>query len=45
MDEFNPEFRDVSTLWYDGANILAQNLAKKYSISTEQAAAMIACSV
>jgi len=42
MDEFNPEFRDVSTLWYDGANILAQNLAKQYSISTEQAAAMIA---
>ena len=42
MDEFNPEFREISTLWYDGANILAQNLAKKYSISEEQAAAMIA---
>ena len=43
MDEFNPEFREVSTLWYDGANILAQNLAQKYPISVEQAAAMIAC--
>ena len=40
--EFNQEYKEVSTLWYDGANVLAQNLAKKYDVSTEQVAGIIA---
>jgi len=43
MDKFNPEFKEISTLWYDGANILAQDFSKKYPVTEEQAAAMIAC--
>lgn len=43
MDNFKKEFKDIATLWYDGANILAQNFSKKYGISTEQAAGIIAC--
>jgi hypothetical protein len=42
MDKFNPDFKDISTLWYDGANILAQNFSKQYGVSEEQAAGMIA---
>lgn len=42
MDNFKKEFRDIATLWYDGANILAQNFSKKYGVSTEQAAGIIA---
>jgi hypothetical protein len=42
MDNFREDLRDIATLWYDGANILAQNLGKQYGITTEQAAGMIA---
>jgi hypothetical protein len=42
IDNFNKEFRDASTLWYDGANILAQNFSEKYGVSEEQAAGIIA---
>jgi hypothetical protein len=42
MDNFNPKFKEVSTLWYDGANILANKLSKDYSTSTEQVAGVIA---
>lgn len=40
--QFKPEYRDISTLWYDGANIIAQDFAKTYGISEEQAAGIIA---
>jgi hypothetical protein len=42
IDNFNDDFREVSTLWYDGANILAQNFSEKYGVSEEQAAGIIA---
>ena len=42
MDEFNKEFKDVSSLWYDGANIIANRLASKYGVTPEQAAGIIA---
>lgn len=42
VSEYNPKLRDISTLWYDGANILAYNLANKYGVSTEQVAGIIA---
>ena len=40
--EFNQKYKDISTLWYDGANVLAQNLSKKYNVSIEQVAGIIA---
>jgi len=42
MDNFRQDLIDITTLWYDGANILAQNLSKKYNITEEQAAGIIA---
>lgn len=42
MAEFKPEFREISTLWYDGANILANNFSDQFGISAEQAAGIIA---
>jgi hypothetical protein len=42
IDSFKEEFREISTLWYDGANILANDLANKYGVSTEQVAGIIA---
>lgn len=42
IDEFNPEFREISTLWYDGANAIANDFAGRFNISTEQAAGIIA---
>ena len=42
MSEFNQELRDVSTLWYDGANLIANNLAEKYGTTPEQVAGIIA---
>ena len=42
MDEFKPEFRDIATLWYDGANSLANDFADKFGISSEQASGIIA---
>ena len=41
-EKFNQNYKDISTLWYDGANILAQDLSKKYDVSVEQVAGMIA---
>jgi hypothetical protein len=40
--EFKPDYRDIATLWYDGANIIAQDFAKTYGVSEEQAAGIIA---
>jgi len=42
IDNFRQDLREIATLWYDGANILAQNFGKKYGITTEQAAGIIA---
>jgi len=42
MDEFDPELKEVSTLWYDGANAIANELAEEYGITPEQVAGIIA---
>lgn len=42
MNEFKPEFRDISTLWYDGANAIANDFAEQFDVSPEQAAGIIA---
>ena len=36
MENFKPEYRDISTLWYDGANIIAQKEGKEYGVSEER---------
>ena len=41
-DKFNQDLLDYATLWYDGANQIAQELASKFDISLEQAAGIIA---
>lgn len=40
--EYDPEFRMPSTLWYDGANAIANRLADDYNVSPEQVAGIIA---
>jgi hypothetical protein len=42
LSEYKLEFRDIATLWYDGANIIAQDFSNKYGVSEEQAAGIIA---
>jgi hypothetical protein len=42
MAEFKPEFREISTLWYDGANAIANDFAEQFGVSPEQAAGIIA---
>jgi len=42
MNEFKPEFRDISTLWYDGANAIANDFAEQFDVSPEQASGIIA---
>jgi predicted transposase YbfD/YdcC len=42
MAEFKSDLRDLATLWYDGANALANDFADKFGISAEQAAGIIA---
>ena len=41
-DLVDPDVREYSKRWYDGANIIAQDIAKTYNISVEQASAMLA---
>jgi len=41
-DKFNQDLLDYATLWYDGANQIAQEFASKFDISLEQAAGIIA---
>tara|TARA_R110002020_G_scaffold156127_3_gene337860 strand:+ start:1 stop:9006 length:9006 start_codon:yes stop_codon:yes gene_type:complete len=41
-DKFNQDLLDYATLWYDGANQIAQDLASNYDISLEQASGIIA---
>jgi hypothetical protein len=38
----SPTIRKISKLWYDGANLIAQDMSKKYGVTNEQAAAIIA---
>jgi hypothetical protein len=42
MAEFKPEYREISTLWYDGANAIANDFATQFGVSAEQAAGIIA---
>ena len=41
-DLYGDEFREISTLWYDGANQIAQGLAKKHNVSLEQVSGILA---
>jgi len=41
-DNIPSNIRDISKLWYDGANIIAQKFSEKYNLSLEQTAAVIA---
>lgn len=41
-DQFPADIRDRARRWYDGANRLAQQMAKNYNISLEQASAVFA---
>lgn len=41
-EAYNPEFREISTLWYDGANSIAHDFAKRFNVTPEQAAGIIA---
>jgi|11BtaG_2_1085332.scaffolds.fasta_scaffold00860_2 hypothetical protein len=38
----SPSIRKISKLWYDGANLIAQEMSSSYDVTTEQAAAIIA---
>jgi len=38
----SPTIRKISKLWYDGANLIAQDMSKKYGVTNEQSAAIIA---
>jgi hypothetical protein len=38
----SPRIRQISKLWYDGANLIAQDMANSYELTNEQAAAIIA---
>jgi hypothetical protein len=42
FDQIPSEIRDISKLWYDGANIIAQEMSSKYGVTIEQASAVIA---
>ena len=41
-DAFEADLREVATLWYDGANIISQQLAEQYDLDPIQVAAAIA---
>lgn len=41
-DNFDANLRNISKRWYDGANVIAQDYAKKYKVSNEQASGVIA---
>lgn len=41
-DNIAANVRNISKLWYDGANVIAQEMSKKYNVSLEQASAIIA---
>ena len=41
-DAFDADLREIATLWYDGANIMSQQLAEEYELEPIQVAAAIA---
>lgn len=41
-DAIDKDIRNISKLWYDGANVIAQDMAKQYGVTLEQASAVIA---
>ena len=41
-DQFNDTVREYAKRWYDGANVIAQDIASKYNITLEQASGVIA---
>ena len=41
-DSVSPSIRKISKLWYDGANLIAQDMGASYGLTTEQSAAIIA---
>lgn len=41
-DSFDENLRGISKRWYDGANVIAQGFAKKYNVTLEQAAGVVA---
>ncbi len=41
-DKFPKDLRGIASLWYDGANILARQMADKYGIEFEKSAAILA---
>lgn len=41
-DSIDPSIRAISKLWYDGANLIAQEWVNEYNISLEKVAAIIA---
>lgn len=41
-DQFDDTVREYAKRWYDGANVIAQDIASKYGITLEQASGVIA---
>jgi hypothetical protein len=41
-NSFGNDVRDISKLWYDGANIICNNIATKYNYSLEQVSGVMA---
>lgn len=41
-DQFDDTVREYAKRWYDGANVIAQDIASKYNITLEQASGIIA---
>jgi len=42
METYPDEFSEISTLWYDGANKIANEMATRFGIEPEQAAGILA---
>lgn len=42
IELFPPDVREVAKLWYDGANIIANEFAKRSNVSVEKAAGILA---
>jgi len=42
METYPDEFSEISTLWYDGANKIANELATEFDVTPEQAAGILA---
>ena len=41
-DQFDDTVREYAKRWYDGANVIAQDIASKYDVTLEQASGIIA---